>query len=38
VTWFELQAINDPATGKGAFAFEGHEDPPVIQAVICCAI
>src|SRR6201987_3921300 len=33
VTSFELQAINDPATGKGAFVFEGHEDPPVIRAV-----
>src|SRR6201993_201210 len=28
VTSFELQAINDPATGKGAFVFEGHEVPP----------
>jgi hypothetical protein len=27
VTSFELQAINDPATGKGAFVFEGHEVP-----------
>lgn len=33
VTSFELQAINNPATGKGAFVFEGHEDPPVIRAV-----
>src|SRR5580698_794948 len=33
VTSFELQAINDPATGKGAFVFEGHEDSPVIRAV-----
>src|SRR5580692_8248672 len=33
VTSFELQAINDPATGKGAFVFEGHEVPPVIRAV-----
>ena len=30
VTSLELQAINDPATGKAAFAFEGHEVPPVI--------
>ena len=30
---FELRAINDPATGKGAFAFQGHEVPPVIRAV-----
>jgi hypothetical protein len=30
---FELRAINDPATGKGAFVFEGHEVPPVIRAV-----
>ena len=33
VTSFELRAINDPATGKGAFVFEGHEGPPVIRAV-----
>jgi FtsP/CotA-like multicopper oxidase with cupredoxin domain len=33
VSPFELQAINDPATGKGAFVFEGHEIPPVIRAV-----
>src|SRR6202451_1598655 len=33
VTSFELQAINDPATGKGAFVFEGHEVPPVVRAV-----
>src|ERR1700683_3431925 len=33
VTSFELQAITDPATGKGAFVFEGHEEPPVIRAV-----
>src|SRR5580698_3526223 len=33
VTSFELQAINDPATGKGAFVFEGHQGPPVIRAV-----
>ena len=33
VTSFELQAINDPATGKGTFVFEGHEDSPVIRAV-----
>src|ERR1700723_1694374 len=32
VNSFELQAINDPATGKGAFLFEGHEVPPVIRA------
>jgi suppressor of ftsI len=30
---FELRAINDPVTGKGAFVFEGHEIPPVIRAV-----
>jgi hypothetical protein len=29
-TSFELKAINDSATGKGAFVFEGHEVPPVI--------
>src|SRR5271168_5399757 len=33
VTSFELQAINDPATGKGAFVFEGHRVPPVVRAV-----
>src|ERR1700675_305868 len=33
VTSFELQAINDPATGKGAFVFEGHEVPPVVRAM-----
>jgi FtsP/CotA-like multicopper oxidase with cupredoxin domain len=33
VTSFELHAINDPTTGKGAFVFEGHEVPPVIRAV-----
>src|ERR1700751_1572881 len=33
VTSIELKAINDPATGKGAFVFEGHEDPPAIRAV-----
>jgi len=33
VNSFELQAINDPATGKGAFVFEGHEVPPVVRAV-----
>jgi suppressor of ftsI len=33
VSPFELRAINDPATGKGAFVFEGHEVPPVIRAV-----
>jgi len=27
-----LTAINDPHTGKGAFSFEGREDPPVIRA------
>jgi suppressor of ftsI len=30
---FELRAINEPATGNGAFVFEGHEVPPVIRAV-----
>lgn len=29
---FVLTAVNDPRTGKGAFSFEGHEDPPVIRA------
>jgi hypothetical protein len=33
LTSFELHAISDPATGKGAFVFEGHEVPPVIRAV-----
>jgi FtsP/CotA-like multicopper oxidase with cupredoxin domain len=33
VNSFELQAINDPATGKGTFLFEGHEVPPVVRAV-----
>lgn len=33
VSAFELRAINDPATGKGAFLFQGHEVPPVIRAV-----
>jgi hypothetical protein len=33
VSPFELQAINDPATGKGAFVFEGHEVAPVLRAV-----
>jgi suppressor of ftsI len=33
VSPFELRAINDPATGRGAFVFEGHEVPPVIRAV-----
>jgi hypothetical protein len=33
VSPFELRAINDPATGKGAFVFEGHEVPPVVRAV-----
>jgi FtsP/CotA-like multicopper oxidase with cupredoxin domain len=28
-----LSAINDPDTGKAAFSFNGHEDPPVIRAV-----
>ena len=32
VNSFELQAINDPATGKGTFLFEGHEVPPVVRA------
>ena len=32
VNSFDLQAINDPATGKGAFLFEGHEVPPVVRA------
>ena len=27
-----LKAINDPDTGKGAFSFDGREDPPVIHA------
>jgi hypothetical protein len=27
-----LTAINDPRTGKAAFSFNGHEDPPVIRA------
>jgi FtsP/CotA-like multicopper oxidase with cupredoxin domain len=27
-----LHAISDPETGKAAFSFEGHEDPPVIRA------
>jgi hypothetical protein len=30
---FELRAINDPATGKGAFVFEGHEVASVVRAV-----
>ena len=29
---FELRAINDPTTGKGAFVVEGHEVPPLIRA------
>src|SRR5260370_32634889 len=33
VSPFELRAINDPTTGKGAFVFEGHEVPPVVRAV-----
>ena len=33
VSPFELRAINDSATGKGAFVFEGHEVPPVVRAV-----
>ena len=32
VSPFELRATNDPATGKGAVVFEGHEVPPVIRA------
>jgi len=31
-TSIELKAINDPATGKGAFVFEGCEVPPVMRA------
>ena len=27
-----LKAVNDPQTGKGAFSFDGREDPPVIRA------
>src|SRR6202453_4009074 len=30
---FQLRAINDPATGKGTFVFQGHEVPPVVRAV-----
>jgi hypothetical protein len=30
---FELRAINDPDTGKGAFVFKGREVPPVTRAV-----
>src|ERR1700739_4826800 len=26
-----LSAVNDPKTGKGAFSFNGVEDPPVIR-------
>jgi hypothetical protein len=33
VSPFELQAINDRATGKGAFVFEGYEVPPVVRAM-----
>jgi FtsP/CotA-like multicopper oxidase with cupredoxin domain len=33
VSPFELRAVNDPATGKGSFLFEGHEVPPVVRAV-----
>ncbi|HEY4051944.1 MAG TPA: multicopper oxidase family protein [Acidobacteriaceae bacterium] len=33
VSPFELRAINDPVTGKGAFVFAGHEVPPVVRAV-----
>src|SRR5258707_2572458 len=33
VSPFELRAINDPATGKAAFVFEGHEVPPVVRAM-----
>jgi suppressor of ftsI len=29
---FVLHAINDPYVDKGAFSFEGQEDPPVIRA------
>jgi len=29
---FVLTAVNDPQTGKAAFSFNGHEDPPVIRA------
>jgi FtsP/CotA-like multicopper oxidase with cupredoxin domain len=29
---FVLTAVSDPRTGKGAFSFEGREDPPVIRA------
>jgi suppressor of ftsI len=28
---FVLTAVNDPHTGKAAFSFNGHEDPPVIR-------
>jgi suppressor of ftsI len=28
----ELTAINDPHTGRAAFSFEGHDNPPVIRA------
>ena len=31
VTSIELKAINDPATGKGAFVFEGREVPPLVR-------
>jgi suppressor of ftsI len=30
---FELRAINDPATGKGAFVYEGREVAPVVRAM-----
>jgi hypothetical protein len=33
VNSFALQPINDPATGKGAFLFEGHEVPPAVRTV-----
>jgi FtsP/CotA-like multicopper oxidase with cupredoxin domain len=33
VTKFQLQAISDPVTGKGAFVFEGNEIPPVVRTV-----
>jgi suppressor of ftsI len=32
VTSIELKAINDPATGKGAFVFEGREVAPLVRA------
>jgi suppressor of ftsI len=33
VSPFELSAINDLETGRGALVFAGHEVPPVIRAV-----